>query len=361
MRYRNNSGAAMIIVVIVAAVLFGMLALSADMGYLFLARNQLQNAADAGALAGAPEIAYLFGGATGSEQSARDKAIEYATKYLAADRLVEATDVEVDISSDASVFGVAGYAGPAIRVTVRRTGETSPVILFFGRILGKPEVGVMAIAVARLVPVQTGCGFVPWSVRNFSGTLNIGDQAVFKYNAQGVGREEPGWFSPVQFPALSRPECGNPQPGGNAYRGYIVTGSSCDCPFGIGDTLSIETGNLVGPTKQGVDDLIAKDPNAQYDATTHTVINSNHGENWMQSERIINVLLFPNDLVLDSNTREVPIAAIGSFFLQGVTITGTGKTNTANVTGFFVGITTGGGTPGGPGTQSFIFTSQLIR
>lgn len=366
MRYKNNSGAAMIIVVTISAVLFGMLALSADMGYLFLARNQLQNAADAGALAGAPELTYLYGGITGSEQSARDKAIEYATRHLAADRLVEAADVAVDINSDASVFGVVGYTGPAIRVTVRRTGGTS-VALFFGRILGKPEAGVMATAVARLVPLQATCGFVPWLIRNwpFSDTINIGDEAILKYNAQGVGREEPGWFSPAQFPPVTKPECGSPQPGGNVYSNNIISGSSCDCPFGIGDILKIETGNLVGPTVgtgglPGVEDLIAMDPAATYDSNTKTVTGSSHTD-WTQSERIVNVLLFSNGLTLEPSTREITVEAIGSFFISSVTETGTGNDKQANVTGFFVGITTGGGIPGDPGTSSFIFTAQLIR
>ena len=39
-------------------------------------------------------------------------------------------------------------------------------------------------------------------------------------------------------------------------------------PVSIGDTLESENGNMIGPTRQGVNDLIALDPNAQWD-TSH--------------------------------------------------------------------------------------------
>lgn len=355
MKYKDDSGAALTIVIISAAVMLGMAAVAVDMGYLFMTRNQLQNAADAGALAGASELVYLHGGATGSEEGAVAKAVEYATKHLAADRMVEGTDVDVDISTDASTFGVANYTGPAIRVTVRRTEDTELVTLFLGRVLGKSSAGVAATAVARLVPLQGTCGFRPWAIRDWPfGEMDIGDQATLKYTTSG-SHESPGWFSPVRFPPLTRPECGNPQGGANEYRNLIVSGSSCDCIFGIGDIFRVETGNMIGPTIQGIQDLIAMDPGATY--ADGTVTGSKYGDDWERSERIVKVLFFPNDAEFTSSTREVQIASMGSFFILDVT----GGGREAVVTGYFVGITTAGGVPGDPGTPSFILTTQLIR
>lgn len=385
MKYLNitsNKGIATIITVASAVILFGMLVFSVDMGYLFLTRNQLQNAADAGALAGASKLVFLLVplGVSGSAAEVREEAINYATRHLAADRKVASGDVEVFVSVDGNAFEVdaAGRMIPApdlsftsaetintflsdfpsVMVVVRRTQETSTVPLFFAQIFGQPTAGVMAVAVARLTPLQGTCEFAPWLIRDWppSSPINVGDQAVLKYNTQGAGREEPGWFSPVQFPPISRPECGSPETGANVYRDNIVYGSACNCIFGIGDIFSVQTGNVVGPTRQGINDLLALDTGASYDPATNTVIGSSHSD-WTQSERIVKLLMFDNGLILDSNTHEIAASKLASFFIQGLS----GTANQAVVTGYFVGITTSGGTPAQPGTPSFISAPQLIR
>lgn len=61
--------------------------------------------------------------------------------------------------------------------------------------------------------------------------------------------------------------------GGNAYRSAIATCQ--DQPMlHYGDFLQPLTGNLKGPTVQGVADLINLDPSAEWDQATKTVINS---------------------------------------------------------------------------------------
>ena len=52
-------------------------------------------------------------------------------------------------------------------------------------------------------------------------------------------------------------------PGGNNYRNNIAT---CDpTVIGPGTVLDVEPGNMIGPTSQGMNDLIALDPKAQWD------------------------------------------------------------------------------------------------
>ncbi|UNY41880.1 hypothetical protein CPT_Momento_050 [Burkholderia phage Momento] len=53
---RNQRGAVAITVALLMSILLGFAALAIDVGYLFVVRNELQNAADAAALAGAPCI-----------------------------------------------------------------------------------------------------------------------------------------------------------------------------------------------------------------------------------------------------------------------------------------------------------------
>ena len=60
--FKENKGAVFILVILAVPVLFGMAAISLDMGYLYVVRNQLQNASDSSALAGASKLLYFSGG-----------------------------------------------------------------------------------------------------------------------------------------------------------------------------------------------------------------------------------------------------------------------------------------------------------
>ncbi len=380
----NDRGVVAVLTAVSVLVLMGMMVFGIDMGYLFLVRGQLQNASDSGALAGASKLVFLLPqGASGSALEARNEAIDYATRHLGAERMVQAGDVEVFLSKEGVAYGVDANGtlvdnpdlsfasaesiniflgnSPAIMVIVRRTGA-SPVQLFFGQILGRPTAEVQAFAVARLVPLGGTCGFTPWMIRDwpFTDPINLGDLATLKYRTCGQEvecpeREAPGWFSPVQFPPINKPECGSPEPGAAVYRENITQGSSCTCLIEIGDTLRVEEGNKVGPTLQGVEALIAMDPGAVYNTGTNEVDGSQFAD-WTQSPRIVNVLIFDPNLVLTPSTREVNVVKIGAFFIDDVAGTGNG----VDITGHFVGITTSGGIPD-PSAPSFIFTTQLIR
>lgn len=61
--------------------------------------------------------------------------------------------------------------------------------------------------------------------------------------------------------------------GASSYRSAIATCHDTPPPH-FGDLLQPLTGNLRGPTVQGVADLINLDPNAEWDPATRTVINS---------------------------------------------------------------------------------------
>ena len=77
----------------------------------------------------------------------------------------------------------------------------------------------------------------------------------------------PGVFYPVRLP-----QYGGPSAGGDDYRENIA---SCNgLPVEIGDSLTSENGNMIGPTKQGVEALIAQDPNADWNPTNNSVTGS---------------------------------------------------------------------------------------
>ena len=56
--FRNKEGNVMVIVAAAMVVVLGMAAVGIDVGYIFTAKNQLQTAVDASALAGASGLLY---------------------------------------------------------------------------------------------------------------------------------------------------------------------------------------------------------------------------------------------------------------------------------------------------------------
>jgi hypothetical protein len=100
---------------------------------------------------------------------------------------------------------------------------------------------------------------------------------------------------------------------------------------GPGDQLQLEPGNKVGPTSQGVQQLIDQDPGAYWDASTNTVMGSSYGK----SPRVILVPFFDPTSPPTSGRNYVTVTKIGAFFIEGVRGNGdvTGRFISASVDG----------------------------
>jgi len=120
-RDNGESGQTLVVVTLALIALIGFLALAIDVGVLYSWRRNLQNAADAGALAGAGEIC------RGNPGSAISVAEAYA----------------IENRADAATAVIEGDSSNIVRVTA-----TSDVSLFFARALGMAESGVTAEAAA---------------------------------------------------------------------------------------------------------------------------------------------------------------------------------------------------------------------
>jgi hypothetical protein len=145
------------------------LAFVVDIGYIVGVRSELQNAADAAALAGASQlregaVRYHLPGQTdqlGILYVTRTKAIAEAKKFAARNRAGNAplvlldSDIEFGYTTDGSPPQYWPESDPdypidafpnTVRVTLRRdrTSPSGPLSLFFGALLGKGEVDVMA-------------------------------------------------------------------------------------------------------------------------------------------------------------------------------------------------------------------------
>jgi hypothetical protein len=164
----NQTGVSAVLLALTLVALMGFAALAVDLGYLYSARNELQNAADAAALAGARELGLIYSDPNlvppGSMESfvlAGDQlmavqaaASGVAFKNVAAGANVTLANDDIEIGRWSGVDltdSAPPYVRPdAVRVTARRQEEANRVTTFFARALGIPNAGVSAVATAAL-------------------------------------------------------------------------------------------------------------------------------------------------------------------------------------------------------------------
>jgi hypothetical protein len=163
----------------------------------------------------------------------------------------------------------------------------------------------------------------------------------------------PGWYHPV----VINPTEG---PGGNNYRNNIA---SCDpTVIGAGTTLQVEPGNMVGPTNQGIRDLIALDSGAHWD----TSLNGGQGgiaggcmasAACAISPRLVAIPVFnPDayDLGRASGRITIQVTKILGFFIEGM--------QGQDVIGYLTTYPSAprGGTSSTPGA-AFVISIALVR
>ncbi|MFQ5893908.1 MAG: pilus assembly protein TadG-related protein [Nitrospinota bacterium] len=126
--------------------LFGMAALAIDLGWLSVVDGELQNAADAGALAGVVELV------TTGEDPAEAMAVTYTTQP---DHFLLTNPAP---GADAVIVTVLGPE--TLQVRVSRSAETGAgaVTLIFARVLGIETMQVEAVAVATMNRQIIGTG-----------------------------------------------------------------------------------------------------------------------------------------------------------------------------------------------------------
>src|SRR6266487_671282 len=86
-------------------------------------------------------------------------------------------------------------------------------------------------------------------------------------------------------------------------------------PIATGDVIPMESGGMSGPTRAGIDDLIAMDPTALWDPITRGVV----GSAFARSPRVIQLPVFdPAEyaLGLQSGAHEIHIVKIVGFFVE---------------------------------------------
>jgi len=128
-----------------------------DGGNLYLVRAELQNSADAAALAAASQL--LKSSGTSAVGDSTDVACTYAgmNKVLFEGPELENADIEIGHAEkigERYYFQPGGDVPDAVRVTVRQTenSKNGAVPLFFGPLFGHNSANVAATAAARVIP-----------------------------------------------------------------------------------------------------------------------------------------------------------------------------------------------------------------
>jgi len=339
--------------------------LAIDVGMLMTARNQAQNAADAGALGGAVALFYddfddrTAGGPAVTSAIAAAKAnlvMPRSSTFGQEDGIVDITPADVEFLND--------EAGDPTRVKVtvyRNAARGNAISTLIAGIIGRMSdnakletVGISATATAEVSPSNAMTCVKPFTIpdkwREPDGTW-MEDDTYDAFDNKGNPLPNPD----VYIPAADCPTC----PANTGYTGYnnerergsrlvirAATGNNITVSFyfslaisgmdGTGgadyswniancnqsimrwnDPLIQEPGAMSGPTIQGAEELIAKDPGAYWDPGTKDVKGSSYSG---QSPRVFPIPLYDPEYY-DSGKRngryaDLRVANWIGFFLE---------------------------------------------
>ncbi len=281
-RRRGDGGQILVMAVLFMAVVMGLTALTIDVGLFLHQRRQLQNAADATALAGASALPNASQASAKAQQWADKNGIDVAGGELE--------------SVSVSTYRVTN---DRLSVTVKRD-----VSFVFGRVLGLTSDTMRASATAGRVPVRASC-IAPWAVQGVvndaSSDFGLDPTALYTFQLSASN-----WNSPGNFGALAV-YGGGTSDYRNAVEGNCGQVNACNTstPYvAEGETLSCatQTGSLGQNTNEALD--------ARYPSSTWSTCDVAADANGYTNAKIKSELQECKD-------RVVSVAIINAFPPQG--------------------------------------------
>ena len=223
-RFAGERGQGLVLAAAAMVIILGFAALAIDVGRFLHERRELQNAADAAAMAGVRDLPSSPGAATSDAQ-------EWAAKNDIAPGELESVDVS-------STY----VANDTLTVTVKRD-----VPFLFGRVLGLSGDTMHATAKARAGSAAGMAGLRPFGV--LESAIKYDEPTILKYDSKDVTNGN--------FGALALDGSGS-----SVYRDTIKYGSHTevcaqDQPGCSHYIVPTEPGNMVGPTEKGVQYLLS--------------------------------------------------------------------------------------------------------
>lgn len=244
----NARGAVIIWFALFLLLLLCFISLGIDVAKLDAARTQLQNAADAAALAGASAIDPTTGVIDAAV--ARSRAQQTASMNSAFVNTPEPVNIA---SEDILILANAG-----VQVTARRDGGTS-IVAHVAQVLGIAAFQMKATATARAETTGTAeCGVTPLGVTPPpGGTFRPGCAQSYQLKAGGGGGTT-GNYGGLNLPPCPAGAGDCPQNSGASRWGCLMANGYC-CPVAIGQSLETEPGNMSGPLRGAASDRFSED------------------------------------------------------------------------------------------------------
>lgn len=293
---QDERGVSLVFVCVGFMAMLSATTLAIDIGMFMNSKSQAQNAADAGALAGAVALVYN----SYTDRSAGGPAVQSAINTAKANKVggqpVSIAPADVTFPNDP-----AGLPNRVAVQVFRTAARSNAVPTLMGVFFGVNNVDIAATATAEasaanaetcMMPFTisdkwTENGTGPWdpddsfdpgdvyvglkpspdpntNYTGFNADRDRGVEMILK--ADNGSKVTSSFYNPWDLPGST---------GASDYRANIAGCNSAVAQ--IGDSMTPEPGNMVGPTKQGTDDLVAKDPNAVWDMSCNCVQHSAFG------------------------------------------------------------------------------------
>jgi hypothetical protein len=316
--------------------------LAIDVGMLMTARAQAQNSADAGALAGA--VALVFDDYLDRSPSgpAVTSAVAAAASNQVMREVVSVTPADVQFLNDPT-----GEPN-RVRVTVfRRADRGNPVSTLVAAYFGVATADIAATATAEASPANAATCVKPWAVPDKwderqtpiwdeNDTFDLFDNKkkplanpdVYVPADQGGYT---GFDSNPTGPDFGRQillKAGNPNQAISSSHFYPIalppdSGAAWyeenipNCYSGLiqmAQEISVEPGNMTGPTVQGTQELIDRDPGAYWDAAQKRVVSQ-----FSPSPRSVVIPVFDPQVYEESRQhgrQDIKVANLVGFFIE---------------------------------------------
>jgi hypothetical protein len=219
---RGERGVILPLMALLLVVLLSFVALTLDIGRLTVARRQIQNGVDAGALAGVQVL-------PDDVADAKNAAYDWAQKNgMALSEVSSVTISKTNVANDT--------------ITVIGTRKVNYV---FAPVMNKISGDTTVSAAAIVGSVVGGTGIMPFGLLDLNGpSPGFG----YTFGQQVTIKEVPGnFFGPGNYGFLALDG-----KGGANLRDVIARGGS-QTRYKVGDSVDTEPGQKTGPTKQGLD------------------------------------------------------------------------------------------------------------
>jgi len=281
---KNEEGNILAISAIAAFLIMVFAALAVDVGYILAARNQLQCAVDASALAGATGLII-------NQNEAVDRAVTFAglNDCVRSPVVVNPGDISFPNPNQIMVSG------------------TRSLNLFFAPVCGLNSTTISAQAKAQVNNIIGSKGIRPLAVPDKN--YNVGDPFFFQPGKLGQDPLLSDFYCPVCFPPMNR---GTPREGLRTFSRNLRNGSNSE--MYISDVFKFETSIVKCVTANLINQWIDQDPTAYWDGSK--VVGSSYPG--YSSPRILKIIIYNP---LNPPTKDDPrIHAVGLaafFFVLG--------------------------------------------